>query len=69
MSRSKTSRTEVKPMERRLIIEILLVPESQEKKRKEIEDEIRREFNEGHLIIPWSNKIEEVKIIEINDSS
>ena len=56
-------------MERRLIIEILLVPESQEKKRREIEDEIRREFNEGHLIIPWSNKIEEIKIIEINDSS
>ena len=56
-------------MERRLIIEILLVPESQEKKPKEIEDEIRREFNEGHLIVPWSNKIERVRIIEINDSS
>ena len=55
-------------MGRRLIIEILLVPESQERKPKEIEDEVRREFNEGHLIVPWSNKVEKVKIIEIHDS-
>ena len=56
-------------MGRRLILEILLVPESKEKKPKEIEDEILREFNEGHLIVPWSRKIEKIRIIEINNSS
>ena len=52
-------------MRRKLIIEISLIPESEEKEMREIEDEVRKEFNECHLIVPWSDKIEKVKVLEI----
>ena len=54
----------MKPLRRKLIIEILLVPESEDKESREIEDEILREFNERHLIVPWSDVIERVKVLE-----
>jgi hypothetical protein len=50
-------------MTKKLIIEILLVPESLDKKSAEIESEILKEFNEDFLRIPWSYKIEKVRVI------
>ena len=52
-------------MNRKVIIEILLVPESLEKKSSEIEDEIVTEFHQGSLVIPWSLKIESIKVIDL----
>jgi hypothetical protein len=51
-------------MVRKVIIELLLVPESIEKKPAEIEMEILTELCEGFLRIPWSYEIERVRVIE-----
>ncbi len=51
-------------MARKVIIEASLVPESTDEKPEKIEREISRKFLEEHLIIPWCEKIEKVKIID-----
>ena len=51
-------------MVKKVIIEILLVPESLNKQSDEIEDEILKEFREGFLVIPWSYEIEKVSVVE-----
>ncbi len=51
-------------MVKKLIIEILLVPESLDKKCNEIESEILKEFNEGFLRIPWGHKTEKVRVVD-----
>jgi len=51
-------------MVKKAIIEVLLVPESLNKRSKEIENEILKEFQEGLLIIPYGDKIEKIKIVE-----
>jgi len=51
-------------MKRKVTIEILLVQESLEKKPSEIEDEIWKEFHEGYLVIPWSLRIEGIKVVD-----
>jgi hypothetical protein len=49
---------------KKVIIEILLVPQSLDKPFDEIDDEILKEFREGFLMIPWGYKIEKIKVIE-----
>ncbi len=51
-------------MVKKVIIEILLVPESLDKRSDEIEDEILKEFREGPLMIPWSCEIEKISVVE-----
>jgi len=51
-------------MAKKLIIEILLVPESLNKKSDEIESEILKEFKEGFLRIPWSYEIEKIRVVD-----
>ena len=51
-------------MVKKAIIEILLVPESLDKPSDEIEDEILKEFREGFLMIPWSAKIEKIRVVD-----
>jgi hypothetical protein len=51
-------------MTKKLIIEILLVPESLEKKPDDIESEILKEFDEGFLRIPWSYEIEKIRVVD-----
>jgi len=51
-------------MVKKVIIEILLVPQSLDKSSDEIEDEILKEFREGFLMIPWGYKIEKIKVVE-----
>ena len=51
-------------MVKKVIIEILLVPQSLDKPSDENEDEILKEFREGFLMIPWGYKIEKIKVVE-----
>jgi len=51
-------------MVKKVIIEILLVPQSLDKPSDEIEDENLKEFREGFLMIPWGHKIEKIKVVE-----
>lgn len=51
-------------MVKKVIIEVLLVPESLNKRSDEIREEILKAFREGFLVIPWSYDIEKIKIIE-----
>jgi len=51
-------------MQRKVVIEILLVPESLTRSSREIEEEILKEFIEGYLVIPWSEKIEKIRVVE-----
>lgn len=51
-------------MVKKVIIEVILVPESLDKRSDEIKEEILKEFREGFLKIPWSYEIEKVKVIE-----
>jgi len=51
-------------MVKKAIIEVLLVPESFNKRSEEIEKEIWREFQEGLLMIPYGERIEKIKIVE-----
>jgi len=51
-------------MVKKVIIEILLVPESLDKESDEIEGEILKEFREGFLMIPWSYEIEKISVVE-----
>jgi len=51
-------------MVKKIIIEILLVPESLDKQPDEIVDDILKEFHEGFLTIPWSCEIEKIRVVE-----
>lgn len=51
-------------MVKKVIIEILLVPESLDKSSDEIKDEILKEFREGPSMIPWSCEIAKIKVVE-----
>ncbi|MEM3458657.1 MAG: hypothetical protein QXN36_03400 [Candidatus Bathyarchaeia archaeon] len=51
-------------MVKKVIIEILLVPEAIDKPSNTIRSEILREFSEGFLLIPWAQRIEKLKIVE-----
>ncbi len=48
------------------MIEILLVPESEDREAREIEDDVQKEFNERNLVVPWSNTVEKIKVLEIH---
>ena len=54
----------VKDMVKKVIIEVLLVPEAINKSTDTIRSEILREFSKGFLLIPWGQKIEKLKIVE-----
>jgi hypothetical protein len=49
---------------RKAIIEIVLIPEANEKLPEEIEREILAELCEGFLRIPWSYEMGRVRVIE-----
>jgi len=49
---------------KKVIVEILRVPESLDKRSDEIEGEILNEFCEGFLRIPGSYKIEKIRVVE-----
>jgi len=51
-------------MAKKVIIEILLVPESFNKKSEKIENEILKDFNEGFFRIPWGYEIEKVTVVD-----
>jgi hypothetical protein len=51
-------------MVKKVIIEILLVPQSLDKPSDENEDEILKEFREGFLMNPWGYRIEKIKVAE-----
>lgn len=51
-------------MVKKVIIEILLVPQSLDKRSDEIEGEILKEFREGFLMILWSYEIEKIRVVE-----
>lgn len=51
-------------MVKKVIIEVLLVPEAINKSSAKIESEILREFSEGFLLIPWGQKIERLRVVE-----
>lgn len=51
-------------MTRKVIIEILLVPESLEKEPDEIESEILKEFAEGFFRFPWCYEIEKIRVVD-----
>lgn len=51
-------------MVKKVIIEILLVPESIDKRTDEIEGEILKEFREGFTTIPWSYEIEKIRVVD-----
>jgi len=51
-------------MVKKLIIEVILVPESLYKPSDEIKDEILKELHEGFPLIPWSYEIEKVSVVE-----
>lgn len=50
-------------MVRKVIIEAVLVPESLERRPKEIEMEILREIRCGSLVIPWCDRVEKVVVV------
>ncbi|MBS7632229.1 hypothetical protein KEJ15_01210 [Candidatus Bathyarchaeota archaeon] len=51
-------------MVKKLIIEMVLVPESFGKRAEEIERDILEELRHGLLIIPWCDKVERVRVVE-----
>jgi hypothetical protein len=51
-------------MARELLLKAVLVPEASDAGQKEIEDEIRREFGKGLIIIPWCQNIKAIKVVE-----
>jgi len=51
-------------MVKKVIIEILLVPESIEKRSDEIENEILKKFREEFLMIPWCYEVEKIRVVE-----
>jgi len=55
-------------MVRKVIIEILLVPESLDRRSREIAEDILKEFREGFLKIPWGYEIEKVRVVETQRS-
>jgi len=56
-------------MVRKVIIEILLVPESLDKSPDEIEDEISKELREGFLMVPWGAEIEKIRVVDSTTDS
>ena len=56
--------TEGMNLVKKAIIELVLIPEANEKSTKEIEREILAELCEDFLRIPWSYEIGRVKVIE-----
>ena len=63
-SRKAISIQGARNMVRKAIIEILLVPESLDKRSDEIEEEILKAFRDGFLVIPWSYDIEKIRVLE-----
>ncbi len=59
-----TTDSGAREMVRKVIIEILLVPESLNTSSEEIEDDILKELQDGFLIIPWSAKLEEIRVLD-----
>jgi len=51
-------------MARKVVIEAVLVEESQGMQPKDIEREILKEIHHGYLVIPWCDKVEKVRVIE-----
>jgi hypothetical protein len=51
-------------MVKKVIMKILLVPESVDKRSDEIAEDILKEFREGFLMIPWSREIEKIRVVE-----
>jgi hypothetical protein len=53
-----------KKMVRKVVIEMILIPESTNRRPREIEHEILEEIRHGHLIVPWCGEAEKVTVIE-----
>ena len=51
-------------MVKKVVIEIVLIPESRNRRPKEIEQEILEEIRCGNLIIPWCKDVEKVAVVE-----
>jgi len=51
----------------KVIIEVVLVPESSNKRSEEIEREILKEIRYGSVFIPWCDKVEKVRVVEQKD--
>jgi len=51
-------------MVRKVIIEVRLIPESDDISARKIKDEILNEFSQGFLLIPYADKIEKIKVAE-----
>ena len=51
-------------MVKKVIIEIILVPESFDEQSDKIKEEILKELREGFSLIPWSYEIEHVRVVE-----
>ena len=51
-------------MVKKCLLKILLVEETDEKTCEEIEEDIMREAGTFLRLIPWADRIEEIKIVE-----
>jgi hypothetical protein len=49
---------------KKVVIEALLVHESSEEKPEKVKQDILREFSEGHIVIPWLERIDRIRIID-----
>jgi len=43
---------------------MVLIPESRNRRPKEIEQEILEEIRSGHFVIPWCKEVEKVRVVE-----
>lgn len=50
-------------MVKKLVIEAVLVRESQKKQSEEIEREILNEIRYGSLVIPWCDEVVKVRVV------
>jgi len=51
-------------MAKKVIIEVVLVPEASNKQSGEIEREILEEIRYGSLVIPWCDRVEKISVVD-----
>lgn len=52
-------------MARKVVIEALLIHESNTENPEKIKRDILKEFSEEYLIIPWCKRIEKVRAVDL----